>query len=127
MNNDKFMNDLNRDLIKTKEAKNKSEEIIKELSNVKGQIIEELDREKGAKVPYAADFNDIWELAKFDAEEGPYLDFDEFDEDGYEVFESLCHEDPIFALNFIENRKSMMPEEKYESLKEGLLKSAKIK
>lgn len=127
MNRDKFMKDLNRDLLGVKKAKSKSEEIIKDLSNVKGQIMAELDREKGTKHGYDASFEDIWELAKFDSEEGPYLDFDEFDEEGYDVFESLCHEDPLFALSFIEKRKSMMPEDKYESIKEGLLKRVEIK
>lgn len=124
MNRDEFMNNLNRDLLNAKEAKSKSEEIIKDLSDTRGQIMSELDRESNH---CHSDFEDIWELAKFDAEEGPYLDFDEFDEEGYDVFESICHEDPLFALSFIEKRKSMMPEDKYESIKDGLLKRVKIK
>lgn len=130
MNNEKFLKDINRDLIQGKEElKSRNESIIKELNDYQTMLDDELQREKSLDSKKAInplfnnpEGNEIFdELIKRDQDNGAMLDFDEMDEEGYDIIVSLAANDPMFALNFIERRRTEIPEEKYENMKKEIL------
>lgn len=132
MDNEKFLRELNRDLVDAKnELKSQSENIIKELNDMDQKFYDEMDREKNkVKNPI---FNNhegdelFAELVQRDADYGAMLDFGEMDDEGYDVVMSLAKNDPTFALSFLERRRTEIPEEKFIEMKNELLGKMNIK
>lgn len=137
MNNEEFLKNINRDLQMSKnEMKSKNENVIKELNDYKSMLNEELERENdrysmkeklNTKVFQDEDSNEEFEsIIKYDGDYGQMIDFYELDDDGYDVIMNLASNDPSFALKFIENRRSEIPLDKYENMKNELLKKLNI-
>lgn len=122
MNNEEFLKNLNRDLKQSKEElQNKSEEVVKELNDYKSYLEEELYREKN-KYSDKEQIDPMYsEIVRHDSEMGE-LDFDEMDDEGYDVITSVASKDPVFALNFLERRKADIPQERFEELKSNIIK-----
>ena len=130
MNNEDFLNQINRDLVREKnELKSQHEKLIKELNDYDSLLKDELEREKSLESKKInnplfnnEEGNEIFEeLLQRDKDNGAMLDFDGMDDEGYDVIVSLAGDDPMFALNFIERRKSEIPEEKYALMKKEIL------
>ncbi|MCQ2978934.1 MAG: hypothetical protein MJ245_03950 [Clostridia bacterium] len=132
MDNQKFMNDFNRDVVQDKTLlKSKNESIVKELNDTRKMFDIEMEREDRTydlNPLFQSDDNNYMfeEIVKHDADNGDMLDFYEMDDDAYDVMKELALNDPSFALSFIERRRAEIPEEKYQSMKKELLNRMNI-
>lgn len=124
-----FENDFYYD---KKEMQEKSLNLITELNDYKKMLLDELDRSKECELNkklYTS--NDKEESYMKDIirmnEDGGDINFSDMDDEGYEIIEKLSLNDHSFALSFLERRKDIIPKDKYEFLKQKLLKKMNIK
>ena len=117
---------------KKSEMKEKSLKLITELNDYKKMLNDELERSKMKAASKYTSKNNVKEeklmsdVIRMD-EEGGNIDFLGIDEEGYEIIEQLSLNDPAFALSFLERRKDNIPNDRYNVLKDKLLKKMNIK
>ena len=126
MKDKRVIDEISNDLKKNKKfMKSKSELLLKELNDYKALLENELMRSKDEKYYSKEDKilkNDIQSFIQDDFENGKCINFENLGDEEYKIIEDIALQDPMFALSFIERKKYSIPTDKYDSIKEELVK-----